>query len=80
MGRAGVDVAAGLYLLIGFIAVILVVEVVNSLVGHALNNYGIVPRTSHGTGRRSLSARSSTAVTCTFSPTRWDSWRWAPWR
>ena len=48
MGRAGVDVAAGLYLLIGFIAVILVVEVVNSLVGHALNNYGIVPRTSMG--------------------------------
>ena len=37
-----------LYLLIGFIAVILVVEVINSLTGHSLNEYGIVPRTTAG--------------------------------
>ncbi len=40
--------ATSLYLLIGFIALILVVEVVNSLAGHSLNEYGIVPRTTAG--------------------------------
>ena len=39
---------SNLYLLIGFIGVILVVEVVNNLVNHSLNAYGIVPRTSTG--------------------------------
>ena len=39
---------SNLYLLIGFIGVILVVEVVNNLVDHSLNAYGIVPRTSMG--------------------------------
>ncbi len=39
---------SSLYLLIGFIGVILVVEVVNSLLDHSLNTFGIVPRTSFG--------------------------------
>ena len=39
---------SSLYLLIGFIGVILVVEVLNNLVDHSLNAYGIVPRTSGG--------------------------------
>lgn len=40
--------SSSLYLLIGFIGVILVVEVLNSLLDHSFNNYGIVPRTSIG--------------------------------
>ena len=39
---------SSLYLLVGFIGVILVVEVVNNLTGHSLNSYGIVPRTTGG--------------------------------
>ena len=39
---------SSLYLLIGFIGVILVVEVLNNLIDHSLNAYGIVPRTSTG--------------------------------
>ncbi len=39
---------SSLYLLIGFIGLILVVEVVNSLLDHSLNTFGIVPRTSSG--------------------------------
>ena len=37
-----------LYLLIGFIGVILVVELVNSLLNHSLNAFGLVPRTAGG--------------------------------
>ena len=39
---------SSLYLLIGFIGVILVVEVLNGLVDHSLNAYGLVPRTTGG--------------------------------
>ena len=39
---------SSLYLLIGFIGVILVVEVLNNLIDHSLNAYGIVPRTPTG--------------------------------
>ena len=39
---------SSLYLLIGFIGVILVIEVVNGLLDHSLNSYGIVPRTPTG--------------------------------
>ena len=39
---------SSLYLLIGFIAAILVVEIVNNLVDHSLSAYGIVPRTASG--------------------------------
>ena len=39
---------SSLYLLIGFIAVILAVEVLNNLIDHSLNAYGIVPRTPAG--------------------------------
>jgi membrane associated rhomboid family serine protease len=41
-------VTSSLYLLIGFIGVILVVEVLNGLVDHSLNAYGLVPRTTGG--------------------------------
>ena len=40
--------SSSLYLLIGFIGVILLVEVLNSLLDHSLNTYGIVPRTTVG--------------------------------
>ena len=39
---------SSLYLLIGFIGLIMVVEVVNGLIDHSLNTYGLVPRTSMG--------------------------------
>lgn len=39
---------SSLYLLIGFIGVILVVEVLNNLMDHSLNAYGVVPRTTSG--------------------------------
>ena len=39
---------SSLYLLIGFIGVILVVEVINGLVDHSLNAYGLAPRTTGG--------------------------------
>ena len=39
---------SSLYLLIGFIGLILVVEVVNSLLDHSLNTFGIVPRNPSG--------------------------------
>ena len=39
---------SSLYLLIGFIGAILVVEIVNNLVDHSLSAYGIVPRTASG--------------------------------
>ena len=39
---------SSLYLLIGFIGVILVVELANNLVDHSLNALGIVPRTLSG--------------------------------
>ena len=39
---------SSLYLLIGFIGLIMVVEVVNGLIDHSLNAYGLVPRTSMG--------------------------------
>ena len=39
---------SSLYLLIGFIGVILVVELVNGLFDHSLNAYGILPRTTGG--------------------------------
>ena len=39
---------SSLYLLIGFIGVILVVEILNNLVDHSLSAYGIVPRTASG--------------------------------
>ena len=39
---------SSLFLLIGFIVVFMVVEVVNSLLNHSLNSYGIVPRTTSG--------------------------------
>ena len=39
---------SSLFLLIGFIVVIFVVEVVNSLLNQSLNSYGIVPRTTSG--------------------------------
>ena len=40
--------SSSLYLLIGFIGLILVVEVLNSLLDHSLNTYGIVPRATIG--------------------------------
>lgn len=40
--------SSSLYLLIGFIGVILVVEVLNGLLDHSLNAYGLVPRTTDG--------------------------------
>lgn len=40
--------SSSLYLLIGFIGVILVVEVVNGLLNHSLNAFGLVPRTVDG--------------------------------
>ena len=40
--------ASSLYLLIGFIGVIIVVEVLNGLLDHSLNAYGLVPRTTGG--------------------------------
>ena len=40
--------SSSLYLLIGFIGLILMVEVLNSLLDHSLSAYGIVPRTSLG--------------------------------
>ena len=40
--------ASSLYLLIGFIGVILVVELLNGLFGHPLNAYGLVPRDTGG--------------------------------
>ena len=39
---------SSLYILIGFIGVILVVEVGNNLLDHPFNAYGILPRTSAG--------------------------------
>ena len=39
---------SSLYLLVGFIGVILIVEVLNSRIDHSLNAYGIVPRTPAG--------------------------------
>lgn len=39
---------SSLYLLIGFIGLILVVEIINNLVDHAMNAYGIVPRSHFG--------------------------------
>ncbi len=39
---------SSLYLLIGFIGVILVVEALNGLADHSLNAYGLVPRTTGG--------------------------------
>lgn len=39
---------SSLYLLIGFILVILLVELLNGLAGHPLNAYGLVPRTTAG--------------------------------
>ena len=44
----GWRVTSSLYLLIGFIGVILVVEVLNGLIDHSLNAYGLVPRTTGG--------------------------------
>ncbi len=40
--------SSSLYLLIGFIGLILLLEVLNTLLDHSLNTYGIVPRTSVG--------------------------------
>ena len=39
---------SSLYILVGFIGVILVVELLNGLFDHSLNAYGIVPRTTNG--------------------------------
>lgn len=39
---------SSLYLLIGFTGLILLVEVLNGLMGHPLNAYGLVPRTTGG--------------------------------
>ena len=39
---------SSLYLLIGFIGLIMVVEVLNGLIDHSLNAYGLVPRTTSG--------------------------------
>ena len=39
---------SSLYLLIGFIGLILVIEALNGLAGHPLNAYGLVPRTAGG--------------------------------
>lgn len=39
---------SSLYLLIGFIGVTLVVEVLNGLIDHSLNTFGLVPRTTRG--------------------------------
>lgn len=39
---------SSLFLLVAFIVVFMVVEVVNSLLNHSLNSYGIVPRTTSG--------------------------------
>ena len=40
--------SSSLYLLIGFIGLILLVELLNSLLNHSFNAYGIVPRTTVG--------------------------------
>ena len=37
-----------LYLLVGFIAIIILVEALNGLLDHSLNAYGLVPRTTSG--------------------------------
>ena len=39
---------SSLFLLVAFIVVFMVVEVVNGLLNHSLNSYGIVPRTTSG--------------------------------
>ena len=39
---------SNLYLLMGFIGLILVVELLNGLLDHSMNAYGIVPRTTGG--------------------------------
>jgi len=41
-------VTSSLYLLIGFIGIILIVEVLNGVINHSLNAYGLVPRTTMG--------------------------------
>ena len=75
-----VAVSTSLYILMGFIALIMIVEVLNGSMNHALNAYGLEPRTTAGLIGIPLSPFPSWQLPACPVPTPWRCWRWEPWR